>query len=115
MEKGFWIEKNWGESVDNAGSLETAAAFEQLNNADGPEAVFWIGCHDLQYVLKIPKNRELVLIYGENQDLEIKKTMADWTECISLAELFITGDFLLLLQRMYSPEHASEASGFKES
>jgi hypothetical protein len=102
MEKGFWIEKSWGGSVDNARRLETAEAFEHLQNTAGHGTAFWIGCYFSDYVLKACTDKQLVLIYGENQDLEIRKTMKDWAQCILLADLLLAGEFQELLQYMQS-------------
>ncbi|MFC0776989.1 hypothetical protein [Flavobacterium sp. HJSW_4] len=115
MKKEFWMEKNWGGSADKATSKQITEAFEQIRDMDDPLAAFWIGCHDLEYVLKISKNRELVLIYGDNQDLDIKKSMSHWTQCMSHADLFLSGEFLQLLQQMYSPDHTEETSTFNPS
>lgn len=100
MDKRFWIEKSWGGSIDNAGPGETAAAFEEIKKTGHHARAFWIGCGDLQYVLKIQKDLELVLIYGENQDIEIKKKAADWQEVSVLTALFLKSEFTELQLQM---------------
>ncbi|WP_343617234.1 hypothetical protein [Flavobacterium sp.] len=96
MEIKFWIEKNWGGSIDLAAVPEVIAAFEEMKLNDNQQAAFWIGCHDEEYVLKIQKDQTLSFIYGENQDLELKVKSRSWDEISSLTSLFINGQFVLL-------------------
>jgi len=96
MEIKFWIEKNWGGSIDLAAVPEVIAAFDEIKLSDNQQAAFWIGCHDEEYVLKIQKDQTLSFIYGENQDLELKVISRSWDEISSLTSLFMKGQFVLL-------------------
>ena len=102
MEIKFWIEKNWGGSIDLAAVPEVIAAFDEMKLSDNQQAAFWIGCHDEEYVLKIQKDQTLSFIYGENQDLELKVKSRSWDEISSLTSLFMKGQLQAQISKLTS-------------
>lgn len=96
MKTKFWIEKNWGQSVDNASLEDALIAIEQILSRSGEHACFWLGHTDQEYVLEIQNTLELVFTYGENQDKKIKAKLFTWEQCLHLIKMYFAHDFLAI-------------------
>jgi len=96
MRTKFWIEKNWGQSVDNATLQDARIAIAQILSRPGEQALFWLGHTDQEYVLEIQNTLEVVFTYGENQDKKIKAKLFTWEQCQHLVEMYFAQDFLSL-------------------
>lgn len=89
----FWIEKGWGESVDNATIEDSNVAIEEIIKIDKEHGAFWVGHTDIEYVLEIHKDLNLFFIYGENQDKKIQLKFVNWDECRHLLEMYFSMHF----------------------
>ena len=94
MTTEFWIQKGWGESVDNATIEDTNVAIEEIIKIGKEYGTFWVGHNDKEYVLEIHKDLDLFLIYGENQDEKIQTKFVNWDECRHFLEMYFSKDFL---------------------
>ncbi|KIA95645.1 MULTISPECIES: hypothetical protein [unclassified Flavobacterium] len=100
MSTKFWIEKNWGKSVNNATSRETNLAIEEISKVSKEQGAFWVGHIDKKYVLEIHKDLNLFLIYGENQDKKIQTKFVNWDECRHFLDMYFAKDFLRLKNKI---------------
>ncbi|TPG34839.1 hypothetical protein [Flavobacterium pectinovorum] len=92
----FWIEKAWGESINNALITDAYNALIELINVDDEHGFIWIGHVDEEYVLEIQKDLQLFLIFGENQDKRLKMSILDWDKVVLLIRSYFDKDFGVL-------------------
>jgi hypothetical protein len=94
MTTEFWIEKGWGESVDNATIEDANVAIEEIIKITKEHGSFWVGHNDKEYVLEIHNDLNLFFIYGENQNKKIQSKFVNWDECRYLLGMYFSKDFL---------------------
>ena len=94
MTTEFWIEKGWGESVDNAIIEDANVAIEEIIKIAKEQGSFWVGHNDKEYVLEIHNDLNLFFIYGENQNKKIQSKFVNWDECRYLLGMYFSKDFL---------------------
>lgn len=92
----FWIEKGWGDSVENVTILDIYKVIEEIIKIDEEHGFFWIGYTDEEYVLKISKDLSLVFIYGKNLDKQLRVELNNWEEVKHFIWLYFSKDFLTL-------------------
>lgn len=56
MKTGFWIETNWGSSINNATAIDILSSLEEIVITKKNNAVFWIGDNQGLNALQIDKN-----------------------------------------------------------
>lgn len=100
MTTEFWIEKGWGESVDNATIEDTNVAIEEIIKIGKEHSTFRVGHTDKEYVLEIHNDLNLFFIYGENQNKKIQSKFVNWDECRYLLEIYFSKDFLGLKEQI---------------
>jgi hypothetical protein len=103
MTTKFWIEKKWGDSVDNATIEDTEIAIgEAIKTNKQQHSIFWVGYADLEYVVEIHKDLDLFFIYGENQDKRIQAQLFHWNEVRYFLQMYFDKDFLGLKNEIES-------------
>lgn len=96
MKTVLWIEKNWGDSLNDISTEDFGTTLDQIMKTQNSSAAFWMGCSGGEYVLKIEKNMNLTFISGKNLDLDLTVKTACWEDIHSLGILFIRGEFKLV-------------------
>lgn len=94
MTTEFWIEKGWGESIDNATVEDVNFAIEEIIRIEDEYGTFWVGHTEKEYVLKIHKNLDLFFIYGKNQDKQMQIKLGNWDEFVHFFERYYAKDFV---------------------
>lgn len=95
MSQTFWIETNWGKSIDNADRKEIQSVLNELSVIQNPSAAFWIGDKEGLKVLEIHKNLCLHYIYGENLDRKLSMKLQKTEDYWYFIEKFTEGDFFI--------------------
>ncbi|WEK21496.1 MAG: hypothetical protein P0Y49_10140 [Candidatus Pedobacter colombiensis] len=93
MTTEFWIEKGWGDSVDNMTFDDISVAIEELIKMDEEHDAFWVGHLSKEYVLEVHKDLNMFFVYGENQDEQIQAKVTNWEEVKHFYQLFFTNEF----------------------
>lgn len=89
----FWIEKGWGDSVDNATFDDISVAIEEIIKMEEEHGAFWVGHLSKEYVLEVHKDLNVFFVYGENQDEQIQVRVANLEEAKHFYQLFFTNEF----------------------
>ncbi len=89
----FWIEKAYGESINNALISDACNALLELIKGTDEHGFIWIGHVDEEYVLEIQKDLQLVLIFGKNQDKRLKMTIQHCDKVDLLIRSYFDKDF----------------------
>lgn len=61
MTTNIWIEKGWGDSVENATFDDIKSAIEETIRMDEEHGAFWVGHMENEFVLEVHKNLDLFL------------------------------------------------------
>lgn len=72
MTTNIWIEKGWGDSVENATFDDIIIVIEETIRIDEEHGAFWVGHMENEFVLEVHKNLDLFLVYGENKTSKFK-------------------------------------------
>jgi hypothetical protein len=93
MKTPFWIEKGWGDSVENAtiGDIEIAVA--ETMKMDEEHGAFWVGHLENEFILEVHKNFDLFFVYGENQDEQLKTKLDNWENIKHFFKLYFDSEF----------------------
>ncbi|MBL0013387.1 MAG: hypothetical protein IPP30_06380 [Flavobacterium sp.] len=67
METPFWIEKAWGDQVENATMDDVRVAIQETLNMDDEHAAFWVGHYENENALEVHKDLEIFYVSGDNQ------------------------------------------------
>lgn len=92
----FWIEKNWGGSLNDFSTKDFSGTLGEMMEKEQHASAFWMGCCTAEYVLKIEKNLNMVFIYGTSQDQQTSIRLACSEDIHSLGVLFLKGHFRLI-------------------
>lgn len=98
MTTEFWIEKAWGDSVENATFNDIDAAIKETIAMDDEHGAFWVG-HDGEYVMEIDKSLRIIFVYGEDQQHSLIANLNNWEEAKSLYKQFFESKFEKLKSR----------------
>jgi len=93
MEKQFWIEKAWGESVDNANLDDVKVAIKETRDMDDEHGAFWIQVDDSDHVLEVHKDLKVFFMLNDNPDEQITRKVNSWAEIERLYDLFFKGNY----------------------
>jgi hypothetical protein len=93
MKTNIWIEKAWGDSVENATFDDINTAIEESIKMDEEHGAFWIGNNENEFILEVHKNLELFFVYGENQDEQIQTKLDNWENVKTLFYLYFDKEF----------------------
>lgn len=100
MKTEFWVEKGWGDSVENATIADINVAIEETIKMDEEHGAFWVGHIEEEYVLEVHKNLDLLFIYGANQDKQLKAELNNWEEVKYFIRMYFSKDFLVLKEEI---------------
>lgn len=93
MKTNIWIEKGWGDAVENATFDDIKSAIEEAIRMDEEHGAFWVGHMESEFVLEVHKNLDLIFVYGENQDEQIQTKLDNWEEVKHFFKLYFDNDF----------------------
>ena len=95
MTTEFWIEKAWGDSVDNATMEDIKVAIRETTEMDDEHGAFWVGSNDSDnhYVMETHKNLMLFFNSNDNPQNQITVRLNFWTEVESLYRLFLDKNY----------------------
>lgn len=93
METPFWIEKAWGDHVDNATMVDIRVAIKETINMDDEHGAFWIGHNENENVLEIHKDLEIFYAFNDNLDDQLKTKLDSWQEVENLYEQFLNDNY----------------------
>ena len=96
METNFWIEKGWGESVENATFRDVEIAIEETINMDEEHGAFWAGNMENENVLEVHKGLKIFFISEENPDEQKVQQLNSWEDVRRLFRLFFNEDYAQL-------------------
>ena len=72
MTTPFWIEKAWGDSVDNATFDDIKIAIKETINMDDEHGAFWVGHVETESVLEVHKDLVVFYAYNDNPEYQLK-------------------------------------------
>lgn len=93
MTTNIWIEKGWGDSVENATFDDIKSAIEETIRMDEEHGAFWVGHMENEFVLEVHKNLDLFFVYGENQDEQIQTKLDNWEDVKHFFKLYFDKEF----------------------
>ena len=93
MTTNIWIEKGWGDSVENATFDDIISAIEETIRIDEEHGAFWVGHMENEFVLEVHKNLDLLFVYGENQDEQIQTKLDNWEDVKYFFKLYFDNEF----------------------
>ncbi len=89
----LWIEKGWGDSVDQATFKDILVAINETIEMDDEHGAFWVGNMENEYVLEVSKNLDLHFIFGEEPGEVIKTRLSNWEEVKAYYVLYLNNDY----------------------
>lgn len=93
METNFWIEKAWGETIDNATFDDIEKAIKETLEMDSEHGAFWVGDLKTENVLEVNKGLEIFYVENAEQEKQIKVTLKNWEEVETFYKLFFESQF----------------------
>jgi len=93
MTTNIWIEKGWGDSVENATFDDIKIAIAETIKMDEEHGAFWVGHLENEFVLESHKNLDLFFVYGENQDEQLQTKLDNWKDVEYFFQLYYDGKF----------------------
>lgn len=93
MTTNIWIEKGWGDSVENATFDDIKTAIEETKKMDEEHGAFWVGHMENEFVLEVHKNCDLFFVYGENQDEQIQTKLDNWEDVKHFFKMYFDSEF----------------------
>ncbi|KAA5533553.1 hypothetical protein F0919_13515 [Taibaiella lutea] len=93
MATNIWIEKGWGDSVEDAIFDDIKTAIAETIQMDDEHGAFWVGHMEKEFVLEINKTLDLLFVYGENQDEQIHTKLDNWDEVKHFFRLYFDNEF----------------------
>lgn len=96
MKTNFWVEKGWGDSVENATFKDIEIAIKETINMDAEHGAFWLGNLLNEKVLEVHKSLKIFYINEESPDNQKVKQLNNWSEAKRLFSLFFEEDYFQL-------------------
>jgi hypothetical protein len=93
METPFWIEKAWGEHVDNATMNDVRVAIKETTKKDDEHGAFWVGHNKNENVLEVHKDLEIFYVFNDNLDNQLKTKLTSWQEAEYLFGQFLHDNY----------------------
>jgi hypothetical protein len=95
MTTNFWIEKAWGDSVDNATMDDIKVAIRETTEMDDEHGAFWVGNNDSDnhYIMEIRKDLMLFFNINDNPKDQLAVRLHSWAEVESLYRLFLDNHY----------------------
>lgn len=103
-----YLEKGWGDSVDNPNLSDIETAIKETIQMDHEHGAFWVGVFgddDIEIVLEVTKSLKQILIFdSENSDpnmfKERKSQAENWKEVKENYRLLLSGHIDKIEERM---------------
>lgn len=89
----FWIEKAWGDHVDNATLEDIRVAINEINRMDDEHGAFWVGHNENENVLEVHKDLEIFCVFNDKLDDQLKTKLNSWQEAEYLYEQFLDDNY----------------------
>ena len=89
----FWIEKAWGDHVDNATMEDIPIAIRETVSIDDEHGAFWVGHSDSDNVLEVHKDLKIFYNFNDNPDDQLQAQFSTWDEIMNLYTLFLDSEF----------------------
>lgn len=96
METNFWIEKGWGDSVENATFKDIEIAIEETINMDEEHGAFWAGNMENKNVLEVHKGLKIFFISEEYPNEQKVQQLNSWNDVKRLFRLLFNEDYAQL-------------------
>lgn len=93
MTTSFWIEKGWGDHVENATMSDVLIAITETINMDDEHGAFWMGHNENVNVLEVHKDLTAFYIFGTTPNEQVKTSLASWEEAENLFQTFLEEDY----------------------
>lgn len=93
MTTQFWIEKAWGDSVDNATINDIKVAIQETINMDYEHGAFWVGHMENESVLETHKDLKVFYVYNDKPEDQLKTKLNSWEDVENLYTLFFDKRF----------------------
>lgn len=93
MTTNFWIEKAWGDSVDNATMADIKTAIQETIKMDDEHGAFWVGNMDNEFVMEIHKDLKLFFVTNSNPEDQLSTRLTSWTEVERFYKLFLDNEY----------------------
>jgi len=93
MITNIYIEKGWGDTVENATINDIKIAIEETIRMDEEHGAFWAGHKENEFVLEVHKNFDLFFVYGENQHEQIQIKLDNWANVEHFFQLYFDSKF----------------------
>jgi len=93
MTTSIWIEKGWGDSVQNATFDDIITAIEETTQMDEEHGAFSVGHMETEFVLEVHKNLDLFFVYGDNQEEQLQTRLDNWDDAQHFFKLYFDNDF----------------------
>ncbi len=93
MVTNIWIEKGWGDSIENAAFNDIEAAIEETIQMDEEHGSFWVGHMENEFVLEVHKSFDLYFLYSENQNEQMHTKLESWEDIKHFFKLYFDGNF----------------------
>lgn len=90
-----FLEKAWGDSIDNPSLQDIKNTISETQEMDFEHGAFWVGIfgeNGEEEVLEVDKNLEITLILVSNNPIELKKTADSWSSIERTYEKFLSGN-----------------------
>lgn len=89
MTTEFWIEKAWGDSVENATIADIKVAIQEILKMDDEHGGFWVGNNENEFVMEIHKDLKLFFVANDKPDEQITAKLNSWAEAEKFYQLFL--------------------------
>ncbi len=93
MTTNFYIEKAWGDSVDNATMDDIKIAIQETVKMDDEHGAFWVGNMDNEFVMEIHKDLKLFFTTNDNLEDQLSTNITSWTEAERFYKLFLDNEY----------------------
>lgn len=106
MTTDFWIEKGWGDSVENATFEDVKTAINETIQMGEEHGAFWVGHLENEYILEVHKDLELFFVFGQNQEDQLKSKFDNWKDVEHFFKLYLDLEFERLKNEIKSRPHS---------
>jgi hypothetical protein len=93
MTTPYWIEKGWGDSVQNATIKDIEIAINEIIKMDDEHGAFWVGQLEKENVMEVHKGLELFYIKSDKIEEQLKIKLNNWNEVKEFYQLFFEDKF----------------------
>ncbi|MEX6690175.1 hypothetical protein QTN47_21880 [Danxiaibacter flavus] len=93
MTTDFWIEKGWGDSIENATFEDVKTAIKETIQMDEEHGAFWVGHLENEYILEVDKDLDLFFVYGQAQEEQLKIKLPSWQDAEHFFKLYFDEEF----------------------